>query len=97
MVPAPYDKDFFFFFTKEIVVNIKTHEKESGVIITLIIYYIIRIALQKGLTFVIVTWSYKNWKSNTHNQCGINIPFFFFFSFKETVLFIRTQEQKSSI
>ena len=60
VVPAPYDKDFFFFFPKEIVVLIKTHEQESGVIRTLIIYYIISIALQKGLTFVIVTWSYKN-------------------------------------
>ena len=35
----------------------------------LIIYYITRVPLQKGLTFVVVVWGYKNWNSNTHVLC----------------------------
>ena len=32
-----------------------------------ITYYIIRVLLQNGPTFVIVAWSYKDLNSNTHN------------------------------
>ena len=28
--------------------------------------------LQKGLTFVVVDWGYKQQALDTHNQCGIN-------------------------
>ena len=30
-------------------------------------YYINRVSLQKDLTFVVVTWGYKDWDFNTHN------------------------------
>ena len=42
------------------------------------IHYITRVQLQKGLTFVVVDWDYIQRILDTHNQCEINIPIFFF-------------------
>ena len=38
-----------------------------------------RVQLQKDLTFVVVDRGYKQRILDTHNQCEINIPIFFFF------------------
>ena len=37
------------------------------------------VQLQKGLIFVVVDRGNKQQILDTHNQCGINIPIFFFF------------------
>ena len=31
-----------------------------------------RVVLQKGLTFIVVVWDYKDWNFNTYNQCEIS-------------------------
>ena len=36
------------------------------------------VQLQNDLTSKIVDWSYKQRTLDIHNQCGINIPNFFF-------------------
>ena len=59
---------------------IKTHMKIIILVFytRFIIHYITRVQLQNGLTFVVVNWGYKQRTLNTHNQCGINIPIFFY-------------------
>ena len=57
-----WDKHPYIFFFEEIVILITTHKHESNIqsfLNKLIIYYLIRVPIQKGLTFVVVAWGYK--------------------------------------
>ena len=53
-------------------------ENNSSVLNRIYIHYIIKVQLQKGLAFVVVDWDYIQQTLDTHNQCEINIPIFFF-------------------